>query len=376
MNLWEILIISLLLISGISYASLIIYFTLGWFSLHKTVIPDTVSTDISVVIPVRNEEEHIASLLHNLLSQHYPEDQYEIIIVNDHSIDGTVAKVEKLAGDKRIVLLELEDGVIGKKSAFMLGIKYAKGQLIVSTDADCHPGKYWLQTLASFYDNGRYKMVSAAVAINNPKGFAGHFQALEFLSLVGSGAGSIGAGFPIMCNGANLAFEKEAFNEVDAYRGNEHIPGGDDIFLLEKFSRHFKARSIGFAKDRRAIVYTRASESMKAFFRQRIRWVAKSPGYRDPAMISTAIVVLLFNLCLLISLAGSVFSNNLLFAFLAALLLKYIIDFPLLWNISSFVRQRKLMRWYLPFQLIYFFFISASGIWGNLSSYSWKGRKS
>jgi cellulose synthase/poly-beta-1,6-N-acetylglucosamine synthase-like glycosyltransferase len=375
MNLWEILIISLLLISGISYASLILYFTVGWFSLHKAVVPDTISTDISIVIPVRNEEGHITGLLHNLLSQHYPEDQYEIIIVNDHSIDGTVAGIKKMAGDKRIVLLELEEGMIGKKSALTLGIKHAKGQLIVSTDGDCHPGKYWLQTLASFYDNGRYKMVSAAVAIDNPIGFAGHFQALEFLSLVGSGAGSIGAGSPIMCNGANLAFEKEAFNEVDAYHGNEHIPGGDDIFLLEKFTRHFKAGSIGFAKDRRAIVYTGASESIKDFFRQRIRWVAKSPGYRNPAMISTAIIVLLFNLCLLISLVGSVFSHDLLFAFLAALSLKYIIDFPLLWSISSFVRQRKLMHWYLPFQLIYFFFISASGVWGNLSSYKWKDRK-
>ncbi|NQT77789.1 MAG: glycosyltransferase [Bacteroidetes bacterium] len=375
MNLWEILIISLLLISGISYAGLISYLTLAWFRLHKTTIPDTINTDISVVVPVRNEEEHIVSLLQNLLSQHYPENKYEIIIVNDHSIDGTVAGVEKLAADKRIVLLDLEDGKSGKKSALMLGIKHAKGQLIISTDADCHHGKYWLQTLASFYDNGRYKMVSAAVAIDNPKGFTGHFQALEFLSLVGSGAGSIGAGFPIMCNGANLAFEKEAFNEVGAYRGNEHIPGGDDIFLLEKFSRHFKAGSIGFVKDRRAIVYTGASESIMDFFRQRIRWVAKSPGYRNPAMISTAIIVLLFNLCLLISLAGSAFSNKLLFAFLAALLLKNIIDFPLLWNISSFVGQQKLMRWYFPFQLIYFFFISASGILGNLSSYTWKGRK-
>ncbi len=375
MNLWEILIISLLLISGISYASLILYFTVGWFRLHKTIIPDTISTAISIVIPVRNEEKHIENLLYHLLSQHYPEDQYEIIIVNDHSIDRTVAVIKNMAEDKRIVLLELEEGVIGKKSALTLGIKHAKGQLIVSTDADCHPGRYWLQTLASFYDKGRYKMISAAVAIENPKGFAGHFQALEFLSLVGSGGGSIGAGSPIMCNGANLAFEKEAFHEVGAYRGNKHIPGGDDIFLLEKFSRHFKAGSICFAKDRRAIVYTGASESIMDFFRQRIRWVAKSPGYRNPAMISTAIIVLLFNLCLLISLAGSVFSRDLLFAFLAALLLKYIIDFPLLWNISSFVRQRKLMRWYLPFQLIYFFFISASGVWGNLSSYSWKGRK-
>lgn len=363
------------MISGGAYAILIILFSIGWWRLRKVVDTRIQVTDISVIVPIRNETKNISKLIKHLSQQDYPEKHFEIILVNDHSTDTSMEEIQKHTPNPLIKILELDDGQDGKKSAIKSGIDHAIGRLIITIDADCHPGKQWLRTIAAYYDNGRYKMLAAPLAIENTKWITGKFQALEFLSLIATGAGAIGMHMPIMCNGANLAFEKRAFEEVEGYKGNEHIPGGDDVFLMEKFSNHYGRKSIAFVKDRKAIVYTQSSSGPLAFFRQRIRWVAKSPAYRDPFIITAAITVLSFNLLLLAALVSGFFYQEILYAFGVALLFKCIIDFPIMWNVSNFAKQRGLMAFYLPFQLVYFAFISIAGIVGNLFSYSWKGRK-
>jgi hypothetical protein len=78
---------------------------------------------------------------------------------------------------------------------------------------------------------------------------------------------------------------------------------------------------------------------------------------------------------LLSALIAGIYSTLILQAFIAALVFKCIVDFPLMWKVSNFAKQRGLMLFYLPFQLFYFIFISLAGILGNLFSYQWKGRK-
>jgi len=368
------IVIIILLVSGLLYTGLILVFTIGWTRLKRTDSAAGNLIHISVLIPFRNEEENIKDLFSILLSQDYQSEYYEVIMINDHSDDNTTQIIQDSITNDKIRLLELGEGAGGKKNAVSLGVKYARGDLIATLDADCRPGKKWLQSIANAYAEQRCVLLSAPVAIYKPVGFVGKFQALEFLSLIGSGGGAIGSGFPIMCNGANLVYEKSAFEEVGGYAGNEHIPGGDDIFLLEKIKKTFGSKKIGFIKDSEAIVSTEVISSWKAFWDQRIRWVSKSPAYRDTAIVFTALVVLVFNLSLLISLVMSFFNQDLLLIFFLLLLLKTIVDFPILKMITSFSKQSKLLLWYLPFQMIYFIFISFSGIFGNLLSYKWKGR--
>lgn len=368
-----ILIISLF--TGTAYSLLIIAFTIGWGKLKKAKTNTSPITQISIVVAARNEADHIDPLLQRLLSQQYPEELYEILVVNDHSADATLDILGKYQDHQRIKILDLPPEQSGKKNALSLGIQKAVGSLISTIDADCLPSQNWLKTIATSYEDGKHKMIVGPVAIQSPQGWLASFQALELLSLVSSGGGAIGIKRPIMCNGANLTYEKGAFFEVGGFNGNEHIPGGDDMFLMEKFNKQFPPGSLGFNINRESIVYTKASHNLKEFMNQRFRWVAKSPAYSNPFLITTAIIVLLFNLSLIIAMVFAFTSLPGLLIFGGLFLLKCFSDFPILWKASKFAGQTKLMRKYIPFQFVYFVFISLSGVLGNVLPFSWKGRE-
>ncbi len=366
-----ILLVVLALLSGL-YAILILLFTFGWSRLEKKQPKETEPEFVSIIVPFKNESHILNELAESLTAQNYPKDAFEIILVNDHSTDNSVQFAEAYHREENFSLLHLPEGKSGKKQALTHGISHARGKYILCTDADCKPVKNWLSGMVNACFRSKYKMLSGPVAIESPQDAITGFQALEFLSLVGSGAGSIGAGFPIMCNGANLLYEKEAFEEVHGFEGNFHIRGGDDIFLLEKFRKNFGAASIGFARDPQTIVFTAAINSLGGFINQRFRWVAKSPAYRDAFMIITALVVMLFNLGIVSSFIWGLFSLNAFLLFASAYVFKCLVDLPLLWKVTGFAGQRKLLRNYVSHQLIYPFFIVFSGVMGNILSFRWK----
>jgi cellulose synthase/poly-beta-1,6-N-acetylglucosamine synthase-like glycosyltransferase len=356
------------------YSLLIILLSRGWMRLKRFRMKEDCSTFISVIIPVRNEADSLERLPGLLEAQQYPGTLHEFILVNDHSTDESPEILASLPEKKGLRVLHLPDGVAGKKAAIRYGMEHASGSLITTLDADGIPGPYWLASIATVYEKENYKMIAGPVAIREPKGWLASFQALELLSLVASGAGAIGIGRPIMCNGANLSYEKNAFMELGGFEGNENIPGGDDIFLLEKINRHYPGGSTGFNTNPEGIVFTSPSPGLKSFLNQRLRWVSKSPSYKDPFLITSAIIVLGFNLLLLFSLIRAFISLPGLLVFTGLFLLKCLVDLPILWKATKFFDQRRLMAWYLPFQFIYFIFISLSGVLGNLLSFRWKDR--
>ena len=370
----ELVILTISMITVAAYLVLIGLFSYGWKKMRILQIPEKPFTFISVIIPMRNEEQNVLELLMALKEIEYPVHLREFIFIDDHSADNTVEILKKLNDTPGLLIHTLPEDKIGKKAAISHGIELASGKLITTLDADCLPGKNWLQSICSAYESKRYKMIAGPVAIRDPKGWLASFQALELISLVASGAGAIGIGKPIMCNGANLTYEKEAFNEVKGFEGNEHIPGGDDIFLMEKLNRQMSKGSIGFNNNPAGMVFSPASKSLKEFLNQRMRWVSKSPAYKDPFLILSSVIVLLLNLNLLVALVFAFFSLSGLLIFTGLFLLKCIIDFPLLWKATTFTGQQHLLWNYIPFQFVYFICISLSGILGLISPYSWKGR--
>lgn len=360
------------------YAALIAWFTYGWMSLPAFWHKGDQDISFSVIIPARNEAQHIMQLLILMRNQQYPKEQFEVIVVDDHSSDATASIVErKIASGflKNVRLLKADqlNGKAGKKNALSLGIANAANPWIVTVDADCIAGRHWLESLAGFIAQQQPDMVIGQVAVAPVKTLFSQLQALEFMSLSGTTAGAAAIGMPIMCNGANLAFQKEYFEKVGGYDGNKTYASGDDVFLLHKFKKLQGAR-ISFLKSHGGLVYTRASVSLKEFFRQRGRWAGKAGGYRDGFTLFTGFVVAIFNLLLSAGIVwGVLFSGQVLMLALLVLVFKAVIDFPVLFSVTGFLRRRELMWLYPALSLIYPFYVTASLFCGFFLKPSWKG---
>ncbi|MEA3476781.1 MAG: glycosyltransferase [Bacteroidota bacterium] len=374
---------SFLLIAGaisFLYVFIIALLTTGWLIIKSWKKTDAhPEVNISLIIAARNEAENIEGLLQDIVQQQYPSGLFEAIVVDDHSTDDTGEIVQTFGyrmQDTGCRMILVKNDGMGKKAAIRKGVEMASGDLIVTIDTDCRVGSEWLSSIASYYEKHKPKLISAPVVIGETNGFFKSFQSMELMSLVASGAGSIGIRRPIMCNGANLAFEKEAFWEANSNAKDLKYASGDDIFLLLKIKKLYGSRSIHFLKSPAAIVETRAKKSIREYFNQRFRWVSKSKGYRDPMIISVAIVVFLFNLLLITSSIFACQSLYLTRAVAALWFIKILIDLPILISFSIFAGKDKIMGYYFFFQVIYVPFAVITAIWGILSGrFRWKDRK-
>lgn len=363
------------------YAVQVIQYAIGWMSA-TAIVPCTPIHKIAVVIAVRNEEKMIENCLKALLSQNYPSQLFDVIVVDDFSEDGTVACIEKFSREHaNVFLLQLtSDEGSGKKKAIRKGILYTDATIIVTTDADCWMEKDWLAAIAAGFENDATKMVVAPVAFSNEKNMFEKMQSLEFMALIASTAGAIHHNKPIMCNGANLAYLRTSFFEVDGFDGIDQISTGDDVLLMYKLSKIYP-NGVRFLKDSKAIVYTHPKNNLMDFINQRKRWASKPFSLLNGATKYTSVLVFLTNL-LVIVLIISLFclskadvSHTFTIICLILLGIKCIIDFLLLFLASSFFGKRSLLIYFLPEQLIYMFYVVFIGLLSTTKSFSWKGRE-
>lgn len=366
--------IAVFLIS-IVYFFLILWFYRGWRKL-STPKPHAEfnAVTVSLLIAVRNEAGNIEKLIRDLLRQDFDPERLEVIIINDHSDDNTEGIVfEEAKTQKRLKLFTLPDSLSGKKAAVDYGIRKASGEMILQTDGDCRVPESWISSMVKSYLGSYQTFVSGAVRMAGPKTFFAWLQELEFFSLMASGAGAIGTGHPVMCNGANLAFSREKYLKMnDALRMN--FASGDDVFLMFAFHKHYPGKMV-FNKTKEGTVRTKTAGTIESFFLQRKRWVSKSKGYRDPYIIGTALIVLLMNMGLLILLLEALFLNvYYLKPLIIAFLVKSIADLILLNAATAFYRRRSLLFLFPLTQVLYIFYVTVTAITGIWGTFTWKGR--
>lgn len=370
----------LLIFFGIVYISLILFYTIGWFKLKTFTKKDTnYNTRVSIIIPARNEEENITNLLSDLVNQTYPKELFELIVVDDNSTDSTQQKVNEFINKAHgyfislVKISEESPDTAYKKKAIKLAIDQSKGDLIITTDADCRLGMNWLSSFVSMYEMEKPKMIVGPVSFYNETTFFQKMQTLEFLSLIAITGGAIKAGRPIMCNGANLAYEKEAFEEIGGF-GEDSFASGDDVFLLLRMKKQFGNKSVRFLKNNKAIVYTEALKSVVEFFHQRTRWASKNKVY-DVKILLVSFSVCMANLMLYIGLIMEIFIPTMLKPIMLAFLIKLLVELPILIGIGNFVKRSRMFLYSFPLIFIYPLYIILVGALGILGNYQWKGRK-
>lgn len=379
------LIFSLLLF--LAYAGLLIYYRQGWISTTIFQPKARSTTKMTVIVPARNEAENIGHCLNSIQQQTYPNDYFEVIVVDDHSEDDTAEIISGYGGNIRCINLSehLDQNINSyKKKAIEVGIENASGQLIVTTDADTFLQPNWLRTIASFYEERKPVFIAAPVLINCNNSLFQQFQTLDFMVMQGITGAAVQKQFHNMCNGANLAYEKSAFAAVNRFEGIDNIASGDDMLLMHKIEQRFPGK-IMYLKSKDAIVVTDAAKTMKEFFSQRIRWASKADKYGDKTLFPVLLLVYLFNLLMLTLPIFSIFLNirssifnfqfSILLLWITLLVLKTIVELLFLYPVAEFFDRRK-MLWLFPLmQPFHIVYTVIAGWLGKFGSYQWKGRQ-
>ena len=373
------------------YLSIIFMFTVGLKKClntsrtRKKQVDHSAMTEhgcvVSVIIPVRNESLHILRILEEMQQQDFPAHLLEIIVVDDYSEDETIACADSFARQFPgfpLVLVpsdQLAGEMAGKKMAIERAVAQAKGSIMLCTDADTfhHPG--WISSMAGFFEQQQTQMVLGPVVLNNGINLLQKVQALEFSGIMGTTAGSANLGYPVMCNGANLAYRRSAFLGIGGYRGNLQFPSGDDQFLLSSVRKQYGKYSVKFNHDPAAIVDTEPEATLAGFLNQRIRWVSKSRGYRDPVVLTVGAVTYLIHFFLLAGFVLGLFFPKILLLALILWLVKITGEFPMVWLMSGFFGKKGLLRYYLIAQVFQLFYVAMAGVAGLFLPYQWKGRK-
>ena len=363
---------TIFLIGG--YVTLLSWFLKGWNHLSeintKHRLPGRVF--ISVVIPFRNEESNLEYLMESLSRQRFSSHHLEVVLIDDHSTDQGVLRLRELQQNYHWLRIEMSQGH-GKKAALRQGISAATGELIVATDADCHFGKDWLQTVAETYLEQNPDMIIMPVGMEEGRGFLGSFQQNDYLALQMVTAGAAGVNVPVIGSGANLAFKKKSYLETcKKIPGGQYL-SGDDVFLLHAFKAEgFK---VIYLKSAQAMVRTHPAETVKNFLLQRMRWGGKSKGYTDSWAKSTALLIFLTNSFLSLLPFFMLMNYKIILIWLPAFITKVVIDRVLINAGKDFFAVSSGLIRFLAFSVLYPPYILIAGLGSILFRERWKDRK-
>lgn len=363
--------------------SLLINLYLHWFRklrlFHRTIFQKA-QTGFSIIIPARNEELNIRECIESIYKNNYPESLFEIIVADDFSEDKTPDIISSLQEKhSNLHLIKMQNILTQKinsykKKAIETAIQKANNKWIITTDADCNVPKEWLQLFDAYIQANPVVFVAAPVMFRNSGSMLSVFQCLDFISLQGITAASVGAGFHSMCNGANLAYRKDVFKQVNGFAGLDNIASGDDMLLMHKIQNTYP-NGIGYLFSKDAVVETAAMPGWMSFFNQRIRWASKSTSYRDKKIFAVLLLVYFTNLFMLLLLPAAIFDYHFLIYFLELVLLKALCELPFMFAVSSFYRMNNLLKWFIPLQPLHILYTIISGFLGKFGTYEWKGRK-
>lgn len=329
---------------SLAYAAMIVCIFFGFKRIARQPQHCGANLAVSVLVPFHNEEGTIQSTLESILSQQTNAD-FEVIAIDDHSTDGSHGLVSAmLTANPRLRLIEAN--ARGKKNALSEAIAAARFNAIITADADCAYPQGWLDAMAATFSQEKCALLAAPIVLSPMSGWFQKFQFVDFASLVGSGIGAAGCRRPIMCNGANLMFDRLEYNKLTDPL-NLRIASGDDVFLLHKMKA--AGAKISFTAQPETIATTRPAPSMGAFLRQRTRWGGKTTGYTDADSLVVAVVVAAESVLLCVGIAALPLLWK---PALALYLTKLFADTLLLAAVCKRFGNRRILWWMPVFEIV------------------------
>jgi biofilm PGA synthesis N-glycosyltransferase PgaC len=327
---------------------------------------------VSVVVAARNEQNRIAGCLQALRAQKYPRDRYEVVVVDDGSVDDTAGIVERFAlqdGRIRLLASPVAPGPLqGKKRALQAGIEHSRGDIILVTDADCRPGPAWIQTMVEYFEP-QVGLVAGHVRQEGSRLWQ-KLRSLERLSLSAVSAGAIGWDRGLTATGGNLAYRREVFEQVGGFRDLAGSLSGDDDLFVQLVSRRTRWE-LRYAFQPQAAVDTDPPATLKDFVAQERRRSSKWRFY--PLWVRAAAAeAFLTNLSLMVTLPLSLALPGGGPLPLAAFGLKALGEFLLLLKAGYLLGQGGLLRYFPAVAVLHIPYLLVFSVWGTLGQYRWK----
>ena len=273
MNAVVLFFLALVLIQCIYYLFFIIALLKPRKRNSRSVVP------VSVIVAARNEENNLKALLPALQSQDHP--QFEVVVVDDRSTDDTypfLHEASKKISNLKVVRVDhTPDHLDHKKYALTLGIKAARNEQVLLTDADCRPASdQWISTMAGGV-NGKDIFTLGYSQYRRRRGllnlfirFETLFTGIQYMSLALLGR-------PYMGVGRNLAYKKSFFLEKKGFNRFQGLMGGDDDLMVNQFANKHNTR-ISMGKE--ALTISEPKQSWAAFFIQKTRHLSVGKYYK------------------------------------------------------------------------------------------------
>jgi len=369
---------TILLITTVLYGIGLLCFTVGLFFTNDKRAKQT--PFVSVVVAARNEEKNISKLLTDLTNQNYPKNNFEVIIVDNQSVDSTHLIVEKFSKKNTFIKCfrqnESPKSMASKKSAINLGIQKSQGDIILTTDADCRVKPTWVETMVSYFtpETGMVIGFSQLSVKNKKQNWIQKIQNLDFLSLLSAAQGASNLGYPLAATGQNLAYRKRAFQEVGGFKSVGQRISGDDVLLLQLIRKQTNWK-VRFSHSEKSFNTSKPESTLTDMLNQRTRW-ASNGIYQWVLNKRFFFYVLNTYLCNLFLFAGLLLSilKGQWAAWLIAILIKGCSE-GLLFLKGSFVYKRMdLLPWFPIWFLFQIPYVVIVGLLGSLGIFSWKNK--
>ena len=312
---------------GIVFIQFIYYMVaFGKFAFAKPKKNNLKRIPVSVIVCAKNEAENVAKFIPILATQNYPD--FEIILIDDASSDTTLdifEEFEKQYSNIRLVKVANNEAFWGnKKFALTLGIKAAKKDYLLFTDADCYPtSENWIAEMTSNFTLQKTIILGYGAYEKIPKSFLNKIIRFETLLTAVQYFSWAKIGMPYMGVGRNMAYKKEEFFNVNGFIDHMKIRSGDDDLFVNQASTK-KNTTICYSPE--SFTYSKPKTTFKDWFTQKRRHVATATFYKPFDRIQLALF----------------YSSQLLFVLLPIVLLAFQFQWIIVLSLIGF---RYLFAW-------------------------------
>jgi len=281
----------LLVIAVVSLNVLLFYYLFFFLKLNKKSISKLdFYKPISIIICAKNEADNLKKCLPKIFKQDYPE--FEVVVVNDQSSDATESILKKFKKFyPKLVIVTIDEHIKhwpGKKFALTLGIKTAKHEYLLLTDADCLPNSSnWAKQMSSNFNNS--EIVLGFGGYKKRKGLLNKIIRFDTFNVAKQYLSYALAGFTYMGVGRNMAYKKSLFFENKGFAKHLHIISGDDDLFIQEVSNNDNV-SVEIVTN--AHTTSTAIESWKDWIYQKRRHFTTAPLYKAKFKILLAVILM------------------------------------------------------------------------------------